>query len=285
VFKLFLTIIFSTTLGLGAIAQDINETLALANSLYGKGQYESAAKLYRRAVFFGNDSLRIKTYPRVASCYLSAGNYQESMFFYELASNTAKNDSLFNEYMLSKVLCHIMLNNLDYALQDLYSVNDGYSEYFGRKYHFYLGIIHLKKNEINESQFHFLCATQTTEHFNLVVDAYNIINPSRPNPSKAGIMSMFLPGLGQLYSGDKFSAANSFALNAGLIALMVYVAVQHTFIDGLLSVGPWFQRYYTGGFSKAERIAEVEQEKKREELLLIILNIFENQSLKSSQQK
>lgn len=274
-FKQFLTIIFSVFAFNYAAAQEISETLTLANKHFELKQYESAVKLYRRVAFFGNDSLKASVYPLIAKCYLYNSNYQESVFFFELSSNTTTSDSLFNEYAFSRALCHIFLGNFDYALQDVYTINESESLYFTRKYHFFLGVISLKKNEISQSQFHFLCASNSAEQYNNIINAYNEINPNKPDPKTARILSMFVPGLGQLYSGDAFNAANSFALSAALISLMVSVALKYTFIDGVLSVGPWFQRYYSGGYTKAERIAVNRQSEKRDELLSNLYLLFE----------
>ncbi len=274
-FKQFFIIIFSTFAVNIAVAQEIDETLALANKQFELQQYESAVKLYRRVAFFGNDSLKVAVYPQIAKCYLYNGNYQESVFFFELSSNTTISDSLFNEYAFSRALCHVFLNNYDYALQDVLTIYESESLYFTRKYHFFLGVISLKKNEVEQSQFHFLCASKSLEQYNTIIETYNEIDPNKPNPNTARVLSMFVPGLGQLYSGDAFNAANSFALSAALLTLMVSVALNQTFIDGVVSIGPWFQRYYSGGFTKAERIAINRQSEKRDELLQHLYLIFE----------
>lgn len=274
-FKQFLIILFSTIFAFGTKAQSLDETHRLANDLFALQNYEAAVKHYRRVAFFGDNTIKASVYPSIAKCYLYSGSYNESLFFYQLASNTASSDSLYNEYTFNRALCNILLGNLDYAMQEIYSYNDYGSVFFERKYHFYLGIIYLKKNDINQSQFHFLCASKTPADFDKIVAAYNEINLGRPNPKTAKILSMIIPGSGQLYSGDAFNAANSFLLNAGLTILIFAVAIKQTFLDGMLSFGPWLQRYHTGGYTKAERIAMSKQSQKIDELLGKIYIIFE----------
>ncbi len=271
----FLPIIFSLAMINGIMAQGIDETLDLAHKLFELEQYESAVKLYRRVAFFGEDSLRASVYPRIAKCYLYNGNYQESIFFYTLSSNTASSDSLYNEYTFQRALCYILLNSPDNALQEVYSTFTDNSLYFIHKYHFYIGIISLMKNEIAQSQLHFLSASKSREHYNEIIEAYNNADLHRPNPRTARNLSFFLPGLGQLYSGDTFNAANSFLLNAGLAALMVRITIKQSFIDALLGIGPWFHRYYTGGFTRSEQIAGDRQAEKRNELLQELYSIFD----------
>lgn len=271
----FLLIIFNLILISGVMAQGTDETLTLADKHFDMHQYENAVKLYRRVAFFGDDSLKAYLYPVIARCYLYSGKYQESIFFYQLASNTASSDSLINEYTFSRTLCHILRNELNPALQEIYSVNTGESLYFTRKYHFFLGVISLKKNEISRSQLNFLSASESKDDYDAIIDAYNEANLHNPDPGTARILSIFIPGLGQLYSGDQFNAVNSFLLTGGLAFLMVRMSLQQSILDAAVSIGPWFQRYYTGGFTRAGEIAVSRQEEKRELLLQKLFSIFE----------
>ncbi len=259
----------------GIMAQGIDETLDLAHKLFEMEQYESAVKLYRRVAFFGEDSLRASVYPQIARCYLYKGNYKESIFFYTLSSNTTSSDSLYNEYTFQRALCYILLNRPYNALQEVYSTHMDSSLYFLHKYHFYLGVINLKKNEISESQLHLLSASKSREHYNEIIEAYDNADLFKPNPRIARNLSIILPGLGQLYSGDTFNAANSFLLNTGLAALMVRITIKQSFIDALLSIGPWFHRYYTGGYTRSKQIAISRQEEKRNDLLQELYLVFD----------
>ena len=257
------------------MAQDIDETLDLAHKLFEMEQFESAVKLYRRVAFFGEDSLKASVYPLIAKSYLYIGNYEESIFFYYLSSNTAPSDSLYNEYTFQRALCYILLNRPYNALQEVYSIHMDSSLYFIHKYHFYLGVINLKKNEISESQLHFLSASRSRDHYNEIIEAYDNADLFRPNPRIARNLSMVMPGSGQLYSGDTFNAANSFILNTGLAALMVRITIKQSFLDALLSIGPWFHRYYTGGYTRSKQIAVTRQEEKRSALLQELYSIFD----------
>lgn len=273
-FKLFLTIIFSTLSIACALGQGVEQTLALGHRMYGMQQYERASRYFKRVTFFGNDSIRTITYPLLASCYLKTGNYSQSLFYYQLALNTTKSDSLYNEYVFSRALCNILMHDYDLALREIYSFNDYGSAYFQRKYHFYLGVVFLKKNDPVRSQHHFTYASRNSDEFSMITKAFNAAELNSPNPLTAKVLSIFVPGLGQLYAGDPSDAANSFLLNAGLGTLLIAVALNQTFLDGLLTVGPWLQRYHAGGYNKAERIAIIKREQKRDQLLNSIYTIF-----------
>jgi hypothetical protein len=275
VLKRYSLIIFSLTILQLAGAQSIGETLEQAHELFGMEEYDGALKLFRRIAWFGDDQVKAEVYPYIAKCYLYKGDYHQSIFFFRLSSNTTSSDSLFNEYALARALCEIILDNHGYALQELFQVNPGESEYFIRKYHFFLGVVYLRQDNIPESQLHFLSASNNQYEYNAIIDAYNAANLNRPNPGTARFLSVIIPGAGQLYSGDTFNAANSFILNSLLVTILIRMALKQTFIDAAMGIGPWLQRYYTGGFTNAGKIARNRKISKREGLLLELYSIFE----------
>ena len=76
-------------------------------------------------------------------------------------------------------------------------------------------------------------------------------------------MSMIVPGLGQLYVGDVKNGLKSFVLSVGLFSLGLRSALINNPLDAAISTLPWFQRYYQGGFKKAELIAIARIQEKR----------------------
>jgi hypothetical protein len=99
----------------------------------------------------------------------------------------------------------------------------------------------------------------------------NLLSPS---PKRARIMSMILPGLGQTYSGDLKSGLNSLLLTSGLIALGINISIRYRLVDAVFSILPWYQRYYTGGYGKAEEIAIRKRQKKRNEVYTKVLKLI-----------
>jgi tetratricopeptide (TPR) repeat protein len=255
VLKPFSTIIFSFLLLSNVVGQSIQQTLSLAERMHANGNYESAAKYFKRVSFFGSDSLQAAVFPVLGKLYQEQNDLKQSLFFYQLASNTAPNDSLYNEYIFSQALCNILIGETNLALQNVYSYNDYGSVKFTRRYHFYLGLIFLEQDKPELSQENFLLATDCPEKREKINTLFSETDITKPNPLTAKILSVFLPGLGQAYAGNYFSAMNSFALNMGLITLMGITMYNLSFLDGALSVGPWLQRYYMGGLNSAERVA------------------------------
>jgi tetratricopeptide (TPR) repeat protein len=271
VLKLFFIITFSLVTTNAIRGQDVNQTLELANHYQEFGLYETASKYYRRALFFGNDSIKTATYPKIANCLLLSENYAESIFFFGLAANTTLSDSLKFEYTFMRVLAYILLDHHDYAMQNLYGINHQDSDYFTDKYHFYHGIISLNKNEIAKSEQHFIASFSDSTDKQDISNLYRELKVHRPKPATAKFLSIIFPGAGQAYAGDMRGALNSFLLNAGLGTLAVYTAVNYTFLEGASSIMPWLIRYYMGGFGHAQATAIKKQNEKKQQLIQEII--------------
>jgi tetratricopeptide (TPR) repeat protein len=263
VLKQFLIIIFSSLLIGNVIGQNIHQTLSLAENFHAEGNYEIAAKYYKRVSFFGSDSLRAVLFPVLGKLYLEQGDFNQSFFYYRLASNTAQNDSLYNEYIFAQALCNIIIGEPNLALQNVYSYIDYGSKKFTQQYHFYLGIIFLEQDKLDLSLENFLLSTDCPEKKEKITKVFSETDIFKPNPLTAKTLSIILPGLGQAYAGNYVSALNSFFLNMGLLTLMGITMYNLSFIDGAISVGPWLQRYYLGGLKNAERVAINKRIKKK----------------------
>lgn len=275
-FRLFLFIILISVFPSGRInAQNAEQTLALADELFARQQYESALKYYHRVAFFGGDDLQQQVFPRLAECYFHEGDYESSLFYWNLSVNTTDNDSLKTEYLFSGVLCFYLLEQYDYALQNLLTFDEGDDDFFKRRFHFYHALISMKSDRHEEALSHFVQVVDDQRVRSEIENRFAEVRLDRPNPKTARILSMIIPGSGQLYAGDYRNAVNSFALNGLLLGVTYLVALNYSTIDAVLSVIPWFQRYYMGGFSKVEHIALQRQLEKREDLLSNTLDIIE----------
>ena len=80
-------------------------------------------------------------------------------------------------------------------------------------------------------------------------------------PARHVFLSMIFPGAGQFYAGDLKNGFNSLILNAGLLTWFVSYAFTYSTIDAAFTIGPWFYRYYLGGFQRAGKMVTIKKGK------------------------
>ncbi|MFN8428738.1 MAG: hypothetical protein U0V04_02065 [Spirosomataceae bacterium] len=256
---IILTFIFESFIVSG---QTLPQTYEFAEALYSQKSHQSAVEAYKRILFFDSTSQYSKAiYPKIANSLFETGKYQEASDYYDLAFFSEENDSLKTYFMLKKASSNLILRQYDYAQIELLNLPDSLSENFKIQKNFLESILFFAKGEFENSK----------DNFNKIIPDQGKVETifkknkkiDKISPKKAKIMSMIIPGLGQLYAGDIKNGLNSLILTGGLFALGINSAINNGFLDAAISVLPWFQRYYQGGFNKAEIITKAKIDKKR----------------------
>ncbi len=245
-----------------ARAQDIEQTFQYANGLFAGREFENAVEVYKRVLFFdesGEYGPRI--YKNIADCLYETEKYEEASGYYELAYASEFTDSLKNEINFRKASCYLILRQYEYAQIELLNLTDSLYDGQTRKKNYYEGMMYFAQSDFKSSEDSFKkLVSDTTEVHRLFRQNDRI---SKISPKKARILSMIMPGLGQFYVGDIKNGLNSFLLTGGLFYLGIRTGVRNTFMDAVVSVVPWVQRYYIGGFNKAGVIAEAKIRERR----------------------
>ena len=253
-------------------AQDFEETIDFADNQYKSGNLVTALKTYQRALFFSEGRRDFYLFSQIAEISFLNNDYETAREYFGLAYNQSDNDSLKNELLFKKAYCQILNRNFQPALIDLFTVNDTSSS-VQKRINFYLATCYFGLEDFNKAKTCFencLSSNDTIELADLFAGKYLLT----PSPKKARIMSMILPGLGQFYSGDLKAGLNSLFLTTGLIAVGINIGIRYRPIDAIFSIMPWYQRYYTGGYGKAEEIAIKKRQLKRNKVYTEILKLI-----------
>jgi tetratricopeptide (TPR) repeat protein len=252
-------------------AQNFEETIKFADNQFNSRKFTTALKTYQRALFFSEGRKNLYLFSKIAEISYLEMDYETAQKYFGLAYNQTDNDSLKTELLFNKASCQILNKNFQFALIDLFSVNDT-SKIIQRRLNFYLATCYFGLEDYNNSRAYFQFCVEMKDKKELS-DLFSKKKLLSPSPKKARIMSMILPGLGQTYSGDLRSGLNSLLLTSGLIALGINISIRYRPIDAIFSILPWYQRYYTGGYGKAEEIARKRREHKRNETYTKILKL------------
>ncbi len=269
---LFSIIVSSLFFNKQLVAQNYQETLNFALNQYDQKNYSVALKSFKRLIYFNTDGNLFPLYTAVAEIAFLQHDFETSQYNYGLAYNVAKSDSLKNEMLFGKAYSQILNKNYHYAIIDLLAVKE-LDKNTKQKLNFYLGTCYFGLEQFDRSKKYFKLCLDTTEikQLDLLFSKHNLLTPS---PRKARILSMLMPGLGQFYVGKYRNGLNSFLLSVGLVAIGIRTAVNIDPLYALISVAPWFQRYYTGGYTNAEKIAIVKRQNKRSTLYNSVIDLI-----------
>jgi len=257
-----------------ATAQDFEATLRFADYQYNAGNYNEASKSYRRALFFSEGKQNLHIIRSIAEISYHEKDYETAQRYYGLAYNIADNDSLKTGLLFNKASCRILQGNYQMALIDLFSVADT-GKTVQRRLYFYLGTCYYGLQDFEKALVFFSSCVREADKQTLS-DLFKSRKLNSPSPKKARILSMILPGMGQVYSGDIKSGFNSILLTSGLVVLGIRISAIYSPMDAVIAVLPWYQRYYTGGYGKAESIAEKRLAKHRNNIYRDILGLIKD---------
>lgn len=277
ILSVFFILIFSLQVVTKAIGQDLHQTFAFANELIETEQYERALLTYHRVLFFGEGAYQEEIFHHMGSCYYELKDFENAARYYDLAYFAEKNDSIKIELTFKKTSSLLMNKDYAYAQIELFNLPDNLSPYFEKKRNFYEGITYFGLGDFTESENQFLQtipAGHVEEKKEIIEIFKNLEKVEKISPKKARILSMFIPGLGQVYAGDLRNGINSFLLNAGFAVLAVQTAFQYSIWDVAISILPWYQRYHMGGYMGAERIAYEKIERERGIIYSEILEVI-----------
>ncbi len=274
-FIFFYTIIFSLFYT-NANCQSVEIIFKYADSLFAAHEIIAAEQEYLRVIFFhAENSL---AHERLADIYYAQNNFSKAIEYYNNAiatENITENNKIDIKFKI--VNSYLKKADFYFALTTLYSLPDSLNTENQQRKHFYLGICHYKMgNYLNAHKYFSLVISDSTsaEQQNLDKIIEHTIDESNKNLNIYFAASMLLPGLGQLMSLEYRKSANALFLNTFLIYVCYYTLKNFGKIDMLISVLPFFQRYYLGNALAAYNIAKSKQTQKIDEYLQQILNLI-----------
>jgi len=275
--KLLYLIGFSLLQTWTTTGQNTNGTRQLADQFYTQQNYEQALFTYQRVAFFSRPKTNPEVLYRIASCFYSTGDFTRALEYYDHAYFAETNPVLKTEYLFQKVVTYLETRNYHFALMELLGqeFEPNSPEYFRKE--LLLGASYFGLEQYEQAGNHLAEAIPIEQ-----IEARESINQlfsnqkmfKRPNPKAALVLSAITPGMGQFYARDIAGGINSFLLTGTLIGVYAYLTTRLHPIDAILTILPWFQRYYQGGFDHAERAAELERERRRNKILHQTLEII-----------
>lgn len=265
--KVIFTVLFSCIIS-QIYGQQTSAIVHFADGQYKVGNYSGALLEYQRAIFFG-EATTGELFHQMGRCSFELKKYDQAIEYFDRAYFAYTNDSLRINSLLDKAKCNIVTRSYNIALIDLFGLTDSLPEKTYRLKQFYIGLCYFGTEQFDEAKKYFVDAVNPSfEKQRQSIDQLlsNKRKLNRPNPRTASTMSMCFPGLGQFYAGDYKNGLNSLILTSALITLGIKISIEQTLSDGIFTILPWFQRYYQGGYMRAEKIAMEKRAHNRNEV-------------------
>lgn len=275
--KVIYLLISLIALASNAPSQTVAETRAFADSLYDAGRLDEALPVYQRNAYFIRPSVDPVLLSRIADCFIAGGDLEKALEFYDHSYFAQSNDSIKKEVLFRKSACYLRSQNYNFALMELLNLEDNLSPGFEKKRNFYLGMTWFGLEEFSKAGNYFQMAVEDPLSKQKIKEMFaDTMHFYRPNPKLASWLSIFLPGAGQIYSGEIWQGANSLLLTGFFVGLGFYIVTVTSLIDAIVTALPWFQRYYQGGFQAATHIAKNKRSENRSRIFDDVLNVIAN---------
>lgn len=271
-FSLLLSLFLSSI----TLSQNLEDTFNFGKEQFNLGNNNSASLAFERVLFFSKDSFQIESLEYLGLIEEKNSEPLKAATYFNRAFSLSNNRNEQIHFILKKCENLLSAGEVQFALIDLYSIEDSIPDSLFHVKYLMQGIAQFSINSFEESRNSF---KQSLSNYDLkgrmkVDSLFDVlVKIKTPNPRTAKILSMCLPGLGQFYAGDIKNGINSFLLTGGLFVLGMNIAQSLTFFDALLAVAPWFQRYYMGGYGRAEKIAEERLREKQNKIYLALINL------------
>jgi TM2 domain-containing membrane protein YozV len=262
--------------GLPLLGQTAAETHAFADSLYSAGRLSQALPVYQRAAFFMRPVVDPEVLCRIADCFYDTGDFEKALEFYDHSYFAQPDDSIKKEVLFRKSACYLRTHNYNFALMELLNLDDSLSPGFDARRNFYLGMAWYGLEDFTKAGDYFEKAAPDPQKRQEIHEIFaNQKKFYRPKPRLASWLSVFVPGAGQIYSGEVTAGINSLVLTGFFVGLGFYIATVTSPVDALFTALPWFQRYYQGGFQRAADFARIKRAANRNLIFNELLPLME----------
>ncbi len=233
------------------------------------GEYNNAVTEYRRYLFFNPSSeLHSYAYYKMSIAFRSQHRWDKAIEAMRHSILTASSDSAADERKIDYAVILLVKGENRKAEIKLLQIESNTELISIKKRAVFLrGVVLLKEYKFEQAQNVFrsyltMDSSSGNEDIFNAVDSMlsEVIKMNYKSPRFAKYLSTFMPGAGQVYSGNSFDGINAFIINGLTGYLTVSSIIAGNIGNAMLSYFFLFNRYYFGNRNNAEELARKHNE-------------------------
>ena len=261
-----------------AKSQTIAETYQYCKAQYQNQQYQNAIESGRRVLFFDKaDKYKKEVTKILGKAYFQSGEYKQSAKYYDIAYEYASGkDSTPHQLIMKKAMALLMDGTLQLAKAELLALPPDLNSQEQRQKHLLLGITAFQRASFPKAEQYFIKAVPDSDSSRVNKLFMKNKDLKRYDSWLPRIMSLIVPGSGQMVLGDFKNGINSLLLTGAIYTLFINTAQAYSFLEAILGVFPTFQRYYVGGFQKVKDIQMQKKAKERHQIYKDLINLYDD---------
>lgn len=221
--------------------------------LFEEGDYLRAIGEYKRMSFFSVDPGSALYFQyRIGACYRQMGDYGSARGWYDkVLLKSGGDEELERKVVIGSAVCLINQGNTEYAriILDDFQTRSG----AGDSLSYLLGVSYLKERQLKAADDAFGKIQSPALRDSAAILMRNTSSRKLKSPKTALLLSILVPGAGQVYAARPFKGFVSFSLNLSLGYLTYKAFSEDRRLDGFLILYFGLQRFYFGNLEQARQ--------------------------------
>lgn len=235
-----------------------DNAFSIADDLTNQKRYDEAITEYKRFIFFNLEDPRIaEAHYKIGMSYRAEGELHQAIAEFDKSIALTKDPNLADQRRLTLATTLIASQNYNLARLELAKIlNSTKDESLLRKTLYFSGIeaIYMRDWESVEAYFgRYYLDDEKADKLNSII---RTTRQSYKSPTTAKLLSAFIPGAGQIYSGYWRDGLNAFVLNGAIIGGVAYNVYKKDYSNAIIVAYLLLLRYYNGNIYHAGKDAE-----------------------------
>jgi len=243
-----------------------------ADSLFANGNYFDAVTEFKRLLFFdAGHEFSYRAAFKIAESYKMGGKYSEAIYYFRYAEKFSSSQEQILPLRLGVIKVNILRRTCGQALALLNELSKDTSlRASGNEIEYWRGWAFLFNDEWEKAAECFAKSEKGSELKKIALKTENELY----SPVKATLLSVFMPGAGQFYTGNYVSGLMSLGWNFLWGYISVNSFVENRVFDGIMTANFLWLRFYMGNVQNAGKFAEQRNRELINNTLLYLQNNF-----------